>query len=129
MTHKSFSISYPAVYNGTEKSEISFISGTPDLDKLFFTDFALNENEETKRFFVTDATVASLPCNISFISKFDDGKFGNNYLLILGSGEKYKTTESVLRIVTEATKVGLSRKDIFVGIGGGVICDITATKK
>ena len=126
MTQNSFNISYPAVYNGTEKSKISFFSGTPDLDKLFFTDLALNDNEDTKRFFVTDATVASLPCNTSFIAKFDDGKYGNNYLLILGSGEKYKTTESVLRIVTEATKVGLSRKDIFIGIGGGVICDITA---
>ena len=140
MSHTSFNISYPAIHNGTEKSEISILSGTPDLASLFFDSECCSDNNSgnnndnndcnndgaKKRFFVTDATVASLECMAPFISKFDDGKYGNNYILILGSGEKYKTVESVLRIVTEAIEAGLSRKDVFVGIGGGVICDITA---
>ena len=70
MSQNSFTISYPALHSGTDKSLINFISGRPDLAALFF------EGEEAKetrrRFFVTDATVASLECMQSFISKFDD---------------------------------------------------------
>ena len=124
MSQNSFTISYPALHSGTDKSQINFVSGTPDLAKLFF------EGEEAKeprrRFFVTDATVASLACMQSFISKFDDGVCGKDCLLILGSGEPYKTIESVLNIVKAAFEANFSRKDIFIGIGGGVICDITA---
>lgn len=125
MIKKTFNITYPAIHCGTSKSKISFISGTPDLCKLFFEKEGKNRDTQ-KRFFVTDGTVASLDCMSSFIGQFDDGVNGNDYLLILGSGEKYKTVESVLRIVTSAIEAGLSRNDVFVGIGGGVICDTTA---
>ena len=124
MSQKSFTISYPALHSGTNKSHIKFISGTPDLAALFFEG---EEAQETRRrFFVTDATVASLECMQSFVSKFDDGVCGKDCLLILGSGEPYKTIESVLGIVKAAFDANFSRKDIFIGIGGGVICDITA---
>ena len=70
MSQNKFTISYPALHAGTDKSEIEFIKGKPDLAALFF------EGEEAKetrrRFFVTDATVASLECMQTFISKFDD---------------------------------------------------------
>lgn len=122
MTNDSFCISYPSVYLSTDKSKINFLSGTPDLISIF------NPGECTteRRFFVTDATVASLPCMLPFIAKFEDDKCGNDCLIILGSGEPYKTIDSVLRIVTGAIEADFSRKDLFVGIGGGVICDITA---
>ena len=124
MSQKSFTISYPALHSGTAKSKIKFISGLPDLAALFFDG---EEAAETKRrFFVTDATVASLECMQSFISKFDDGVCGKDNLLILGSGEPYKNIESVLTIVRAAFEANYTRKDIFIGIGGGVICDITA---
>ncbi len=124
MSQNSFKISYPALHSGTDKSLIKFISGTPDLAALFFDG---EEAKETRRrFFVTDATVASLECMQSFISKFDDGVCGKDCLLILGSGEPYKTIGSVLNIVRAAFDANFTRKDIFIGIGGGVICDITA---
>lgn len=124
MSQNSFTISYPALHSGTDKSLIKFISGTPDLAALFFDG---EEAKETRRrFFVTDATVASLECMQSFISKFDDGVCGKDCLLILGSGEPYKTIESVLNIVRAAFDANFTRKDIFIGIGGGVICDTTA---
>lgn len=142
MTHSSFYISYPSIHSGTDKSEISFISGTPNIDSVFYSGNDHSENaqcEESqcgelqsvnahsqRRFFVTDATVASLDCMSSFVSKFDDGVYGSDYLLILGSGEKYKTIDSVLRIASTATEIGITRNDVFIGIGGGVICDITA---
>lgn len=123
MSTDNFTISYPAINPGTDKSLISFFSGTPDLVSLFYG----KDNQETKRrFFVTDATVASLDCMKDFIAKFDDGVCGQDCLLILGSGEPYKTIESVLTIVTAAVEANFTRNDVFIGIGGGVICDTTA---
>lgn len=122
MSEESIFISYPSIHVGTDKSEISFHSGTPDLFSLFYSE---NQKTEHRRFFVTDSNVASLDCMKDFISKFDEGKYGNDILLILGSGEKYKTIETVLNIITAAGEADFTRKDIFVGIGGGVICDIT----
>ncbi len=124
MSQNSFTISYPALHSGTDKSVINFIPGTPDLSALFFE--GKEAEEKHRRFFVTDATVASLECMQSFISKFDDGVCGKDCLLILGSGEPYKTIESVLAIIRAAFDANFTRKDIFIGIGGGVICDITA---
>lgn len=122
MTENTLFISYPQTYIATPKSEINFYSGTPDLINCFKPGEPCNE----RRFFVTDATVASLPCMKDFISKFEDDKCGDDCLIILGSGEPYKTIESVLRIVSGAIQANFSRNDLFVGIGGGVICDITA---
>lgn len=130
-------ISYPAIYAGTPKSQIEFISGTTDLTKLFSIKkseiksdgteiFDENTLNQPRRFFVTDATVASLPSMQNFISMFDDGKCGRDFLIILGSGEPYKTIDSVLTIVKTAINAEFTRKDIFVGLGGGVICDLTA---
>ena len=124
MSQNSFTISYPALHSGTDKSKIKFISGSPDLASLFFEGDEAKETQ--RRFFVTDATVASLECMQSFISKFDDGVCGKDCLLILGSGEPYKTIESILNIVRAAFDANFTRKDIFIGIGGGVICDLTA---
>lgn len=123
MKTDSIKISYPSIHIGTDKSEVTFLPGVPDLSKLFFED---NKDEVQRRFFITDANVASLDCMKDFTGKFDDGVYGKDILLILGSGEKYKTIESVLTIITTAVEAGFTRKDIFVGIGGGVICDITA---
>lgn len=122
MTDNTFNISYPQTYIATPKSEINFFQGTPDLVSCFKP----GEPAKERRFFVTDATVATLPCMKEFIAKFEDDKCNDDRLLILGSGEPYKTIESVLRIVTAAIEADFSRKDLFVGIGGGVICDITA---
>lgn len=124
MRKDTFLIDYPAIYAGTEKSEIFFCKGTPDLISVFNPGEA--EENSPRRFFVTDATVASLDCMKDFIAKFDDNTCGKDNLIILGSGEPYKTIETVLRIVTAAVDAGFTRKDIFVGIGGGVICDTTA---
>lgn len=84
------------------------------------------DTDKGRRFFVTDATVATLPCVKAFIDAFDDGECADDRLLIMGSGEAYKTIDSVLGIIKEALKAGFTRKDTFVGIGGGVICDLTA---
>jgi len=122
MKASNFQINYPAIYSGTDKSEITFYEGEPDLISLYKP----GEDKGVRYFFVTDATVGTLPCMENFVQKFDDDKCGNDSLIILGSGEKYKTMDTVLKIITQALEHGFTRRDIFVGIGGGVICDITA---
>lgn len=107
-------INYPT----NEKTEIT-ISDEP-INLVDF--FALGQSDK-KRLFVTDATVASLPSVIPFAEKFTDSKCGNDSILMLGSGEPYKTIETVLSIVKVALEAGLSRDDAFVAIGGGVVCD------
>lgn len=118
----NFQISYPAIFNGTEKSEVVFL----EKNDTILSVFEPGRNNYPRRFFVTDATVASLECMQEFIAKFDDGICNGDLLLILGSGEPYKTIETVLEIIKKAINAGFSRSDLFVGIGGGVVCDITA---
>lgn len=115
-------IKYPAIFNGTEISQISFFDSIPDLVSLFEP----GRQNGPRRFFVTDATVASLECMKNFVAKFDDNYCNKDMLLIMGSGERYKTIQSVLTIVQNAIEGGFTRNDTFIGIGGGVICDITA---
>ena len=114
-------ISYPPVHPGTDATGIVFAETAPDFIDLFKP----GEKTGRRRFFVTDAKVATLPLFAPFIARFDDGICGDDRLAILGSGEGYKTIESVLTIVKNAIDAEFSRKDSFVAVGGGVISDIT----
>ncbi|MFC2477475.1 MAG: 3-dehydroquinate synthase family protein [Treponema socranskii subsp. buccale] len=114
-------ISYPPVHPGTDATGIVFAETAPDFIDLFKP----GEKTGRRRFFVTDAKVATLALFAPFIARFDDGICGDDRLAILGSGEGYKTIESVLTIVKNAIDAEFSRKDSFVAVGGGVISDIT----
>lgn len=46
--------------------------------------------------------------------------------VILPSGEEFKNLESITRILDKAQELNLGRDSLFVGIGGGVITDMTA---
>lgn len=137
-------VQYPQVHSGASETQVRFLSGKPDLLAELHPGERATEGTETtnavatqegaetrgteggRRFFVTDATVATLPYVQPFAAAFDDGECKGDRLLIMGSGEAYKTIESVLTIIKEALKAGFTRHDTFVGIGGGVICDLTA---
>lgn len=120
---KELNVKYPPVHPGTESTRIIFNTESPDLISVLHP--GETHEDGRRRFFVTDATVATLPSVLPFIGKFDDGKCNEDNLLILGSGEPYKTIESVLTIIKAALEADYARKDLFVGMGGGVICDIT----
>ena len=117
----AFNIHYPALHPGAAETVIDFHFGKPNL----FDCYTPGKERGRRLCFVTDATVATLPETADFFAAFDDGRCGDDLLIILGSGEPYKTIDSVLRIIHAAVEAGFSRKDAFVGIGGGVICDIT----
>ncbi len=132
---KQYTINYPKD-SGFASSVIDFYSGAPCVDKIFFGE----RNSEGGRLFVTDTNISSLPSMKDFISCFEPADFSEltenaklctrknsaDLLLVMGSGEAYKTLDSVMNIVKSALSRNFTRTCTFVAIGGGVICDMTA---
>lgn len=136
MEFEEKNIAYPPVHPGTDRTFIRFYSGKPDLNHIFYSQ---EQEDQPQRIFVTDTNVASLKEMQPFVNFFrgEDyskpeikpgfkGKRGNDVLLILGSGEPFKTIQSVLAICSAAIDSNAKRSAVFVGIGGGVITDMTA---
>lgn len=53
-----------------------------------------------------------------------DFNFPQNELFILKDGESQKNIKNYLKIVEKAVSIGLSRKDLIIAIGGGVVGDL-----
>ncbi len=140
MESNEFILKY-AENSGFDKTCIYFYSGSPNLNKVFYS---TSDGKDTQpRLFVTDTSIARLDSIKDFISLFECGEgtsakgsgclkegsvlqYGNDYLLILGAGEKFKTIDSVLTIVRTALERNFTRNCTFVAIGGGVLSDMTA---
>ncbi|MGN0717552.1 3-dehydroquinate synthase [Treponema berlinense] len=129
-------IAYPPVHPGTDRTFIRFYGGEPDLNSIFYSS---EEENSPQRIFVTDTNVASLKQMQPFVNFFRGenysqpkiengfiGTRGKDVLLILDSGEPFKTIESVLAICKAAIDSNAKRSAVFTGIGGGVITDMTA---
>ncbi|MEM5948230.1 3-dehydroquinate synthase family protein [Spirochaetia bacterium 38H-sp] len=64
---------------------------------------------------VTDSNVAPLlPPDVPFP------------VLVLEAGEEYKRWDSVEKILSRAVELGYARDCVFIGVGGGVVTDMTA---
>ncbi len=122
MNNSDFSVAYPAVHPGTEKTSVFLFKGTPDLTSVF----SGSGSESPRRLFVTDTVITGLPAIQPFLGQFNKGICDRDILLILDSGEPNKTIETVLTIIKTAIENNFTRRDIFTGIGGGVVCDMTA---
>ncbi len=57
-----------------------------------------------------------------YYNKFN---FNKNELFILKDGEQEKNYKNYLKIIDKAIKLGLTRKDVMIALGGGVVGDIT----
>lgn len=65
------------------------------------------------------------------LSIFDENTFrmfgkGTAHSLVLVPGESSKSWSGADKIVQEAIGIGLGRDCLFLGVGGGVVCDLTA---
>ena len=69
---------------------------------------------------VTDENLAALPEVAAFI---DEARCPS---VVLPPGEAHKSLSSIETIAETALRGGLDRQASFIGIGGGVICDMTA---
>jgi len=59
------------------------------------------------------------------VKKFHENKFPNTPAITIGLTEKIKTQITVDYVVSELLKIGADRHWFLVGIGGGIVCDIT----
>ncbi len=66
--------------------------------------------------FVTDAGVASAWPEL----------FTARNVVVIGQGEDHKTFATLNRIYDAALAADLTRSDVIVGVGGGMVCDIAA---
>lgn len=144
MNYEEQSIEYPPVHPGTDRTFIRFYQGRPDLREIFGSG-----EEKPQRIFVTDTTVLKLGPMREFAGEFRGEDWSRiepekieigggrmsfrafrtgskDVLVVLGAGEPFKTIESVLEIVKAALDSNGQRSAVFVGIGGGVITDMTA---
>lgn len=128
-------VSYPPVHPGTDRTFIRFYP-CADMNGIFYPTGC---EDMPQRIFVTDTSVAALDSMKSFVDNFHGENFspvkiengfvgnrGKDVLVILGAGEPFKTIESVLQIVKAALDNNGQRSAVFVGIGGGVVTDMTA---
>ena len=137
----NFTIKYKPQFIATQKSRICFFEGSPALTEIFLGEKKSEPN--TRRLFVTDTNIARLESLSDFLKNFGfgsgavsldgnaacfsgQGEFNGDSLIVIPAGEAFKTIETVLGIVRAALELAFSRKDIFVGIGGGVVTDLTA---
>ena len=59
------------------------------------------------------------------ISRLYRDKFPGFPVITIGAGEKIKTLDTVCEITDEFIRLGVDRGSFILGIGGGVVCDIT----
>lgn len=52
-------------------------------------------------------------------------KFNNKDLIILKPGEEYKVQQTVDSIINQLLEMGADRQTLIIGVGGGVVTDIT----
>lgn len=84
-----------------------------------FTDFMkelLDFTEGQKRLFVVSKKIYNLYKNTLKLDKYD--------LFILNDGETEKNFKNYIKILEKAEDVGLTRKDVIIALGGGVVGDI-----
>lgn len=113
MNHESFTISYAPVHTGTENTKIDYFETITEVTNV------LCSHQNT--LYVTDETVYTLSSMSVFFRNIP-----SSHVVVLPSGETYKTIDQVLKILTQAVELGLNRSSIFIGIGGGVVTDMTA---
>ena len=117
MNTSRFTIRYKAVHPGTDCTELFFYGSIEQALQNVGTSIT------QKRLYITDEQIASLRPVKSFLQK---QKEEGAPVCIVKAGEKHKSIDSVLEIVKTALDNNLNRSSIFVGIGGGVVCDMSA---
>ena len=79
---------------------------------------AINKITDSTALIVCDANTESIAREVT--------RGVENPILVLESGEKSKNWDSVQKIISFGMENGLGRDSFFVGVGGGVLSDLTA---
>jgi 3-dehydroquinate synthase len=103
---------------GSARSRLHIGMELPTLETLIDQACQGGQGLAAKPFFVCDANTAALAGRIM-------GK-GTAPCCVLAPGEAAKNWASAERILQGAHEAGLGRDGLFIGVGGGVVCDLTA---
>ncbi len=104
---------------GTWNSRICIQNEIPSLTEL--QKHCLQFNAETC---AENSVLLVCDENTQYIAKTIAGERAS--ILCIKSGEDQKNWETVQQILKAAIAAGLGRDSLFIGVGGGVVCDITA---
>jgi len=97
----------------------SFTTIQGKTDVFYCEEFELPHINNSDAIYIADTNTAALVKNAKNFS-------GNIPLVVIESGEENKNFTSLQLILKTALDANLSRNSVFIGIGGGVICDLTA---
>lgn len=93
----------------------------------------LANGKESKVWFTQDLLemqekINALGSNILIVTDENTERYTPNKekTVVLQSGEEHKNWESLDKILSTAIESGMARDSVFVAIGGGVVCDMTA---
>jgi 3-dehydroquinate synthase len=84
----------------------------------YLFDYSINQLQEFvdgNFIFITDATVHQL----------HQEKFEGHKTIVIEAGEAFKQQQTVDSIINQLIKFGADRKTVLIGVGGGVVTDIT----
>ena len=94
------------------------IKGSTGISKLLVGESIKNAGKylpDCRIIIITDTVVEKLYADV-----FPPGR-----IITLGTGEKIKTLDTVKSIFGQLIKMGADRSNFILGIGGGIVCDIT----
>ena len=97
----------------------TFRFGTFSTKVSFYPYTEILEMKEARRLGVYDAITAALVPE-------QDRFRGTEARVVLPPGEREKTLRNIEKILDRALSLKMGRDDLFIGIGGGVICDMAA---
>ena len=97
---------------------------------LYDRTFRFHHSETQIRFTAPDVTLQGTDL-YNTLTIFDNNTkdllpHGSANAVVLEPGEQTKTWDSISRILDAAVAAGIGRDGAFVGVGGGVICDMAA---
>ena len=92
-----------------------------DIQKLGFESFLKEHYSQSKKVIITDETVSEIWMSF-FITNFPS--LSKAEIITVPAGEEYKTVEISEQIWMAMSDYQISRKDLVINIGGGVITDL-----
>lgn len=99
---------------------IECVADNSSTEIFFSVDFKIPQIYNSEGIYVCDTNSYKL------ISNFFKENTPKDNIIILPAGESSKNLDSICKILDKAQEMGLARDSLFVGVGGGVITDMTA---
>ncbi len=98
--------------------KIHTINGSTGVSRLLVGESIKNSGN-----YLPDARIIIITDDV--VAKYYADVFPSGHVITLGTGEKIKTLATVNSIYGQLIELGADRSSFILGIGGGIVCDIT----